>query len=159
MQKCIDILDESQDFSDYHKISCYKQMGKISFLLEKYEDVIKWYSMILDDNESIGLNYSLLFYSLEKTNQEELIRNILDNLNLSKTKTISEKKILLYYKKKYMYKKQSKQQIIELEEYICEEIKPLLKNLGSMHKSIFSDEIKKLVSITGDYKKIYLFEL
>ena len=58
-----------------------------------------------------------------------------------------------------MYKKQSKQQIIELEEYICEEIKPLLKNLGSMHKSIFSDEIKKLVSITGDYKKIYLFEL
>lgn len=159
MQKCIDILDESQDFSDYHKISCYKQMGKISFLLEKYEDVIKWYSIILDQNESIGLNYSLLFYSLEKTNQEELIRNILDNVNLSKTKTISEKKILLYYKKKYMFKKQTKQQIIELEEYICEEIKPLLKNLGSMHKSIFSDEIKKLVSITGDYKKIYLFEL
>ena len=108
MQKCIDILEKSQDFSDYHKISCYKQMGKISFLLEKYEEVIKWFSMILDQNESIGLNYSLLFYSLEKADQEELIRNILDNVNLSKTKTISEKKILLYYKKKYMYKMKMK---------------------------------------------------
>ena len=159
MQKCIDILEESQDFSDYHKISCYKRMGIISFSLEKYEDVIKWYTIILEQNESIGLNYSLLFYALEKTNQEEKIKNILDNVNLSKTKTISEKKILLYYKKKYIYKKQTKQQIIELEEYVCEEIKPLVRNLGEMHRNIFLEELKKLVSITCNYKKIYLFEL
>lgn len=159
VKKCIEILKQSHEFDDSHLNTCYKHMGKISFFSGKYDEVIQWFSLVLDKSESIELNYVLLFHALEKTNQKDEIIKTLDSIHLSNTKTITEKKFLLYYKLKYKNSNLSKLQITELEDFICDEIKPLLVNLGTLYRTIFLEELKEYVRITSNYKKLYLFGL
>ena len=66
-----------------------------------------------------------------------------------------ERKITIYYKRKYQSEPLTKKQMSELEDYICEEIKHFLNRMGDLLKNIFLDDLLNYVEKTSNYKKLY----
>ena len=159
-EKSYNILKESllipkiDELSDYDLLGCYKKLAIICFSLGNYEEAINYYYLNLKYENSLGNNYVLLFYSLETENRSEEIRAIIEQINIDSIRYSSEKTILEYYKMKYSCNCKSKENAKWLEEYIVKQIKPYFEEMGILHKKIFISDLKKLVNITGDYKKL-----
>lgn len=158
MKECVGIA-ESSKFPSITLNSCFKKMAIISFMFENYDEVILYLSRSLSNSKSsLGINYSLLFYSLEKHNQTETIKNYLCKIDTSNIQNSNERKIIEYYKKKYNSEDMTKIKVRELEKYICDELTPIIINGGSIYEKIFRDEMRKHVTFSSNYKNYYIFE-
>ena len=160
LKKCIEIIKEGADFSDYTIKNCSRQMGIVCYLLNKYYESIEYFYSILKYKQfSIGLNYVLLFNCLEKTNQVNKILKIIEEINIATLKNKNEKLIMIYYWKKHLVKKHTKPQIAELEDFICEELVNIVVVGGELYERIFKEDLRQYVSITKDYKKFFSFDV
>ena len=157
LKKCIDIALSKKDFSDYVVINYYGKLGVICFLLEKYAETIESFSVLLSKAAPLGVNCSLLFYSMEKCGMEKQIKDVLKTIDISKKRRPFVEIIVNYYSMRYTEKQFEKNDFILLENMICEDVKPFLKTYGSIQKYIFTNDLKKLVEKTGNYKKYYKF--
>ena len=157
IKECISVAVNNKDFSDYLISNYYGKLGVICFLLEKYSETIDAFNLLLSKNSSLGINYSLLFYSMKECGRESEIKAILDTIDHTKKRRPFVEKIINYYSMRYTEKLFGKKDYILLENMICEDIKPYLNNHGSIQKTIFTKELKYLVEKTGNYKKYYTF--
>ena len=127
-------------------------------MLCQYNECVNYFEKALIYNNQIGLMQALFYNALEKTDQIVYLKNCLNKINISEITDIATKKITLYYRKKYSNDLLTRNQICELEEYICEELKPLVKKGGNDFVQLFKEELLKWVSETTNYKKLYLYE-
>lgn len=154
---CHDLLNKFDSNVSLLKLN-YQDMGKICHLLKKYHEAIEWFMKAreLVESKSIGPDYLFLFHALEKTNNMNQINHLLETIDMTKMKDKYGKKIVIYYKMKYTKNKNDILKSVELENYILE-LLPTLKQYGTIHEDVFDLELKELVSVTGNYKKYYIF--
>lgn len=156
---CCKIVEEYADFGDFIKESCYRKISIVSFLLGKYSDTAKYLLHIVSDSKnSIGINYAILFYSLEKLKQESKIIETIQSINLKNIQNKYEKMIVKYYKLKYSTTNPSKEHLKMLETMLYEELVQIIIVGGKMYEKVFREEILNLVTITSNYKSYYLFD-
>lgn len=158
MNICIQLLKNKDYFEPAIIKRTFRQMSTITFALEKYQETIYYLleaKKIISD--TLGVQITFLFYSLEKTNQLDKLKELLENTNIAQLSE-KEKAFFLYYKMKYAQKNLTKKQMSDLEEYICYDLKPSIFMMGRMFKKIFLEDLLYYVSQTSNYKKIYLFE-
>lgn len=156
--KCKEIV-ESSDFGDMILKNCYLRLGFISYCLEHYEETETWMMKAFEINHSIAKNLVILCSALEKMGKIDTIIQILKKTDTSKMKSIYGKKVYIYYKRKYGKAKKTKNDILELEDYICNEIKPFLDTYGSVHKEIFQNDLIQYVKKTKNFEKYYYFTI
>lgn len=157
MNKCIEIIKIS-DFPSITNKKAYRQIGMIYFMMNKFEETITYLQMAKSDkDDTLGIQAVLLYKSLEKTNKINVLKEIINSIDISKLKNEVEKKITIYYKIKYAKEKLTKSTLNELEEYICDEIKPIVFVMGDLFKNIFLDELLQYTSQTSNYKKLFLY--
>ena len=92
----------------------------------------------------------------EKQNKYKLILEIIDSIDMTKMKNEYGKRIVIYYKMKHTLNLDNMKNIINLENYVCN-LKDYINQYGKIHKDIFETELKIYISISGNYKKYYLF--
>lgn len=159
INKCINIMKDNDDcFSKPTILACYKKLGIICFQLNKYNESVSCFQKVINNNLSIGINYSLFFHSLEKLHDFDTINEMINKIDINHFSNYDEKTILIYYKMKYTSKNLSKYHLSELEDYICINIKPLIPTLGSIQNHIFLSDLKWLISKTNNYKKLFIFQ-
>ncbi|MBQ7890807.1 MAG: hypothetical protein IJ359_01475 [Erysipelotrichaceae bacterium] len=159
IKECIKIAEDSCSLPYITLDGCYRKMGIISFLLGKYDEVILYLTKVLvNEHTTIGINYCLLFYALEKYNQTEIIMNHLNKIDTQKINSKYDSIIINYYRKKYSNEIMTKKNAKELELYICNEVVSVILAAGSMYEEIFRSDMQKYVSFTSNYKNYYIFE-
>ena len=159
MQICLEIINNGADFNPATIKKAYRQIGMITFCLQKYEESIEYFlkAKQLHQLSSLSIQTLLLYKALEITNQKDRLRSLLAESKLYPTENHVEKKINAYYYLKYD-QPFVKTQISLLEDYICSEMKPLANRMGKIFKDIFREELMEFIAITTNYKKLYLFE-
>ena len=157
--KCCVILENGADFDESIKQNCYKKMGIISFFNNNYTDTVKYLLRIAKKGYSvIGINYAMLFYSLEKLNRQNEILEIINNIEVLTVENKNVKAILDYYCNKYTFVNPTKEQYKKMELLLCEEMSKVVVVGGTIFEKIFKEEIRELVSITKNYKNFFLFD-
>lgn len=149
----------STDFGDKTLKNCYLRLGFVSYCIEQYTETEKWMIKAFEMDHSISKNLAILCSALEKTKKYDTLKNVINLTDASKNKTIYGKKIFIYYKLKYEKKKLTKKDILILEDYICNEISPLLSKYGNIHKKIFEEDLIKYVRKTGNFHKYFEFSI
>lgn len=158
MKICIDLMQNEAYFNSATIKNTYRQMATIAFALKKYQETIYYLQEARKYvSDSLGVQITFLFYSLERTNQVDLLKEILENINVAQLSE-KEKVFFLYYKMKYAQKNLTKKQMSDLEEYICNDLKPFINIMGRLVKNIFLEDLRFYVSNTKNYKRIYSFE-
>ena len=153
---CLEILEKTSNYSDVELYNCYRRLGIVCYILQRYDESIQFYKKVIDANLSLGINYCLLFYSLELNSRNDEIINILSKMNFSNIMgNINEKVVLDYYREKYLHGEINKERMRILERYICDRVKPIFSMIGSMQKNVFISDLKYYVKYTGDYKYLY----
>lgn len=153
MEKCLKIINEYTDLNPIMLKKLYRQIGIVTFMLNKFDETIEYLQKAKSQvSDTLGIQSVLLYKSLEKTNQINLLIDIINSINISQLNNTIEKKITNYYKIKYLDNNLSKKRICELEEYICEEIKPIITMMGDLFKNIFLEDLLYYVSQTSNYK-------
>ena len=99
----------------------------------------------------------MLCQSLEKIGDINKLKEVLKNTDINSSKAPYGKKVYVYYVLKYKTENKTKKDIIELENYICDILKPYFDTYGQIHKDAFNEDLKEYVKITGNYKKYYDF--
>lgn len=156
---CLNLVETYPDsFSDIQLLETYKKLGIICYTLHKYEEVVQYLLKPIEAGSTIGANYALFFHSLEKLNTITTIKNILNMIDLNKIGNQNEKIVLVYYKMKYETNELTKNRMCDLEDYICLNLGPALKNIGEIHEQIFFDDLKFYISKTANYKKLFTFQ-
>lgn len=156
---CCSIVENYADFGDFVKESCYRKIGIISFLLGKYNDTSEYLLRIVGNGKNtIGINYAILFYSLEKQNHETKLIETIQNIDLKNIQNKHEKLIIKYYRLKYYTKNPTKEHLKTLEKMLYEELVQIIIFGGKMYEKVFREEILNLVTITSNYKSYYLFD-
>lgn len=159
IKECIEIAENSCSLPYITLDGCYRKMGIVSFLLGKYDEVILYLTKVLaNKHTTIGINYCLLFFSLERYNQRETIIKHLNKIDVQKIGSKYERIIINYYRKKYSSENITKNEAKELELYICNEVVPIILACGSMYEVIFRSDMQQYVSFTSNYKNYYVFE-
>ena len=155
MLKAYELIKIS-DFGRNEIYNCYSRLGFNAYCMKRYELTTDWLMKAFNERKSLGKNLIFLCSSLERTKNIDLIRRVLKNTDFSIIKAPYNKKVYTYYKLKYLKEKNSKKDIIKLENYICD-LKPYFETYGQIHKDVFNEDLKEYVKITGNYKKYFLF--
>lgn len=155
-KKCLEII-EKNNFGTILIRGINLQLGRVCYLLKNYDATIEYLVLGYNVSKALSKDYPILFSAFEKTNQHHKITEYLSKVDYSKIKTVYPKKALAYYKMKYTYDMNNIKNVVELENYICSTLKPYLEMYGSLHRNIFLEDLEKYVTITGNYKKYYLF--
>ena len=157
MKICVDLMQSKAYFNSATIKNTYRQIGTIAFALKKYQETIYYLQEARKYiSDSLGIQITFLFHSLEKTNQLDLLKEILENINAAQLNE-KEKQFFLYYKMKYAQKSLTKKQMSDLEEYICNDLKPTIDIMGDLVENIFLEDLRFYVSNTKNYKRIYSF--
>ena len=159
MRKCLILIENNPIFNEYMLNKCYCQIGIICFQLGKYTDVTHYYLSVLDNNYFLGLNYCLLFYSLEQSNRAYEIKPIIDKIDFFSTNNQDNivKSLIIYYKIKYSKDLDDKNHLSELENIICEDLVKIIKVGGKIYTQILVSDLTSYISITCNYKKLFIF--
>ena len=159
MRVCLQMIEEGADFGPYITQGILRRIGMISFYLKDYEKTIEYLDRaLMNEVTMLGMQAVFLYRSLEKTKQTDRLKALLNQIHLDNIQNEMERKITIYYKRKYQSEPLTKKQMSELEDYICEEIKPFLNRMGDLLKNIFLDDLLNYVEKTSNYKKLYLYE-
>ena len=148
---------QNNDFSTPIIFNTYLRLGFISYCLKNYDASINWLLKAFNIRKSLTKDLLILCSSLEKLGKIDELKIILNETDIKSNKSNYSKMIYTYYKIKHQKENKSKQEIIELENYICDILKPYFNTYGQIHKNIFNDDLKEYVKITGNYKKYYDF--
>ena len=156
-KKSIDLLNEFDSTDRMKSASCI-YLGRTCFLLKKYSEAIDWFltAINLSKFKSIGKDFLFLFSSLERLDQINKVKKIVNDIDMSRITSKYGRQIVTYYKMKYVSDLSNIKKIVELEDFIIE-LQPTLDVYGSLHKNVFDDDLKHYVTITGNYKKYHLF--
>lgn len=159
MQQCLNLQSEL-DLGKMTEMKIYRRLGTIAYKLNKYEEVVAHLLKVVEYQPgNLATQSAMLYKSLEKINNIELLKRLIyskDSIPALHNSYI-EKKVDSYYQMKYQKESLSKSQLVQLEDYICSELKPIVHAVGSIFENIFFEDLYKFVSITKNYKKIYLF--
>lgn len=158
LNRCVELINDGLDISEKSIGNCYKRIGKVLCDLKRYEEGVDYFLKAMQFNCNMGVMYVLFFHALEKIGNIETLKAILEAKKNIKSNNILERKILNYYRNKYASSELSKTQIAFLEDYICEELTPSVVSTGGVIMSIFKNELLHWVSITTNYKKVFMFE-
>lgn len=148
---------QSSDLGHVGIWGCYLRLGFDAYCMKKYELAVDWLMKAFEEKRFLGKDLVMLCASLEKLGKINLIKQILQDTDCSIAKSAYAKKVYTYYKLKYQKDIKNKKDIIELENYICDTLKPFFETYGQVHKDTFNEDLKEYVKITGNYKKYFLF--
>lgn len=158
LNECQLIIESGLKLSNTTLINYYRKKGIVSFANEDYEGAANSFFRVVNEGNSLGANYALLFYSLEKTGQKDRIMEVLNKIDIMNIKNMNIKNILKYYKTKFDSNTLNKSKISYLETIICEDIAPNLYLFGELFSKVFKEDLMKFVKITSNYSKLYIYE-
>ena len=131
----------------------YMRLGLFYFQLKKYNKAVENFERVFKyDPNTLILNILLYFNSLEKMKRFEELTTLLEEVDLQKIRR--HKPIFIYYRMKYIYKSNNK----DLEEYIVDNIKPLIPK-NDTYQGVLIEELIHLANSTGDYKVLFNYLL
>lgn len=154
--KCYEIVQKS-NFGLRISFATYLRLGFVTYCLKKYNESSDWLLKAFEVRNNLAKDFVMLFQSLEKINDTKKIKDILNKTNITLSKAPYGKKVYQYYSLKYKKNSLARSDISELEDFICDILKPYFDIYGQIHKDAFNEDLKKYVKITGNYKKYYDF--
>lgn len=154
--KCYEIILES-DFSKLIYFACYLRLGFVTYCQKNYSIAVNWLLKAFEIRNNLSKDLVMLCKSLEKLEEFNTLKNILKNTDINQMKASYGKKVYQYYFLKHKKEVLTKKDIAELENYICDILKPYFEIYGQIHKDAFNEDLKEYVKITGNYKKYYDF--
>ena len=101
-------------------------------------------------------------YAVERYQYDQRIQTVFDEIinsyDINASTHDYEKKIIMYYRIKYINDLEVKERLKKREDFICEELINVINRNGSMIKNLFKEELMSCVEQTTNYKKVYIFE-
>ena len=154
----LEIIKRS-DFGNITLKTCYLRLGIVTYASKRYEETIKWLLKAFEINHSLGKDLALLCSALEKNNKKEIILKVINDTDITQTKSAYGKELYSYYKLKHEKQDLSKNDLIRLEDFICNTLKPYANQMGSLHKNIFDEDLRTYVKTTRNFKKYFDYNL